>query len=87
MRIIVKQFSAKKQLPGSFTNRCFRTTGCWQPPATKPATSRAHDARLTATIHKDIEAMRSAVKSADPNVTSDGDQALKWADEMEHLLR
>jgi hypothetical protein len=44
-------------------------------------------AELTAAIHKDIEAMRSAVKSADPNVTSDGDQALKWADEMEHLLR
>jgi hypothetical protein len=42
---------------------------------------------LTTAIHKDIEAMRSAVKSADPNVTSDGDQALKWADEMEHLLR
>ena len=44
-------------------------------------------AELTAAIRKDLEAMRSAVKNADPGVKSDGDQALKWADEMEHLLR
>jgi hypothetical protein len=42
---------------------------------------------LTAAIRKDLEDMRSAVKNADPTVASDGDQALKWADEMELLLR
>lgn len=42
---------------------------------------------LTAAIRKDLEDMRSAVKNADPTVASDGNQALKWADEMELLLR
>lgn len=41
---------------------------------------------LTTAILKDLEAMRSAVKNTDTKVTSDGDQALKWAEEMEHLL-
>jgi hypothetical protein len=42
---------------------------------------------LTAAIRKDLEDMRFTVKNADPTVASDGDQALKWADEMERLLR
>jgi hypothetical protein len=42
---------------------------------------------LTEAIRKDLENMRSAVKNADPTVASDGDQALKWADEMERLIR
>jgi len=41
---------------------------------------------LIAAVRKDLETMRSAVKNADPSVASDGNQALKWADEMERLL-
>jgi hypothetical protein len=42
--------------------------------------------QLTIAIRNDLAAMRSAIKTADPTVASDGNQALKWADEMEHLL-
>jgi hypothetical protein len=42
---------------------------------------------LTSAIRKNLQAMRFAVKNADPTVASDGDEALKWADEMELLLR
>jgi hypothetical protein len=42
--------------------------------------------QLAIAIRKDLAAMRSAIKNADPTVASDGDQGLKWADEMEHLL-
>jgi hypothetical protein len=38
-------------------------------------------------IRNDLVAMRLAVKNADPTVASDGDQALKWANEMELLLQ
>ena len=44
-------------------------------------------AELTVSIFRDLEAIRFAVKNAYPSLASDGDQALKWADEMEHLLR
>jgi hypothetical protein len=42
---------------------------------------------LIAAIREDLQAMRSVVENAATNVVSDGDQAMKWADEMEQLLR
>jgi hypothetical protein len=42
---------------------------------------------LTVAIRQDLQSMHSVVEKAPTNVVSDGDQALKWADEMEHLLR
>jgi hypothetical protein len=42
--------------------------------------------QLAIAIRKDLQAMRSAIKQADPAVPSDADQALKWADEMDSML-
>jgi hypothetical protein len=41
---------------------------------------------LISTIRADLLALRTAINNADPLATTDGDQGLRWADEMERLL-
>jgi hypothetical protein len=43
-------------------------------------------ADLTAAIRADLLALRTAINQADPLAITDGDQGLRWADEMERLL-